>query len=239
MITALILGLIAGSFTGVVCYRIPRNKSILFPGSRCDSCMAKIAIYRNIPILSFLLQNGKCHNCGKRIRKIYFVLEILMPSLFLILYLYYGLSLGFFYRAFVFSILIAASLIDIETHIIPDRFYIILIISGFIFSILRDTPESWFLGMAAYGLPVLLLYSASDFIHKEIIGFGDVKLICAVGGFISYSGLKNLLWFYETLYICAGIFSIFLILFRKRTLKCYMAFAPFICLSAFISGVFL
>ena len=126
-----------------------------------------------------------------------------------------------------------------ETRIIPDRFYIILIISRSIFSVLRDTSESWFIGMAAYGLPVLLLYSASDFIHKEIIGFGDVKLICAVGGFISYSGLKNLLWFYETLYICAGIFSIFLILFRKRTLKCYMAFAPFICLSAFISGVFL
>ena len=239
MIAVLILGLIAGSFTGVLCYRIPRNESIIFPGSRCDSCMSKIAFYRNIPVLSFLLQGGKCHHCGKKIKKLYFILEILTPALFLLLYFSYGLSIVFFYKAFVFSILLAVSFIDIETHIIPDRFYIILLITGFIYSVLQNNPENWFLGTASYGLPVFLLYSASDFIKKEIIGFGDVKLVCAVGGFISYSGLKNLLWFYEVLYISAGIFSVFLIFSGKRTLKCYMAFAPFICLSAFISGVFL
>ena len=238
MIAVLILGLIAGSFTGVICYRIPRNESIIFPGSRCDHCKTKIPMFRNIPVFSFLIQDGKCHYCGKRIRTTYFILEILTPSLFLVLYFYYGLSIVFFYKAFIFSILLAASFIDIETHVIPDRFYITILITGFIFSVLHNTPESWFLGAASYGLPVLLLYSASDFMQKEIIGFGDVKLICAAGGFISYSGLKDLLWFYEILYVSAGIFSVFLILFKKRTLKCYMAFAPFICFSAFMCGVF-
>ena len=237
MIAVLILGLIAGSFTGVVCYRIPRNESIIFPGSRCDSCMSKIAFYRNIPVLSFLLQRGKCHSCGVKIRKSYFILEILTPALFLFLYFVYGLSIIFFYKAFVYSVLLAASFIDIETHTIPDRFYNILLVTGFFYSVFYNNPENWFLGAASYGFPVLLLYSASDFLKKEIIGFGDVKLICAVGGFISYSGLKNLLWFYEILYISAGIFSVFLIFSGKRTLKCYMAFAPFICFSAFISGV--
>ena len=116
MIAVLILGLIAGSFTGVVCYRIPRNESIIFPGSRCDSCMSKIAFYQNIPVLSFLLQRGKCHSCGAKIRKLYFILEILTPVLFLFLYFVYGLSIIFFYKAFVYSVLLAASFIDIETH---------------------------------------------------------------------------------------------------------------------------
>ena len=106
MIAVLILGLIAGSFTGVVCYRIPRNESIIFPGSRCDSCMSKIAFYRNIPVLSFLLQRGKCHSCGVKIRKSYFILEILTPALFLFLYFVYGLSIIFFYKAFVYSVLL-------------------------------------------------------------------------------------------------------------------------------------
>lgn len=239
MIAALILGLITGSFTGVICYRIPRNESIIFPGSKCDRCAAKIAFYRNIPVFSFLLQHGKCHRCGIKIKRSYFILEILTPVLFLILYFSHGFSIIFFYKAFVYSILLAASFIDIETHIIPDRFFIILLITGLLYSVLWNNPENWFLGAASYGLPVLLLYSASDFINKEIIGFGDVKLICAAGGFISYSGLKNLLWFYEILYISAGIFSFFLIFFRKRTLKCYVAFAPFICFSVFISEVYL
>lgn len=239
MIAALILGLTAGSFTGVLCHRIPRNESIVFPGSRCDECMTKIAFYRNIPIFSFLLQKGKCHNCGKKIKSLYFILEIITPVLFAVLYIFYGLSFVFFYKAFVFTILLAVSFIDIETHIIPDRCYIILLVTGFIYSVFCADTETWFLGASSYGLPVLLLYSASDFIKKEVIGFGDVKLICAVGGFLSYSGLKNLFWFYEILYISAGIFSIFLIFFRKRTLKCYIAFGPFICFSSFINGVLL
>ena len=168
MIAALILGLITGSFTGVVCYRIPRNESIIFPGSKCDRCAAKIAFYRNIPVFSFLLQHGKCHSCGIKIKRSYFILEILTPVLFLILYFSHGFSIIFFYKAFVYSILLAASFIDIETHIIPDRFFIILLITGFLYSVLRNNPENWFLGAASYGLPVLLLYSASDFINKEI-----------------------------------------------------------------------
>ncbi len=234
MIAALILGLITGSFTGVICYRIPRNQSIIFPASRCDSCMTSIPVYRNIPIISYLLQTGKCPYCGQKINKLHFFLEVLTPVMFLVLYHYYSLNIIFFYKAFIFSALLAASFIDIETHIIPDRFYIILLAVSFLFC---TNPEKWFLGTASYGLPVLMLYFASDFIKKEIIGFGDVKLICAVGGFLSYSGLKNLLLFYEILYISAGLFSIFLIFFRKRTLKSYIPFAPFICFSTFISGV--
>lgn len=141
MITALLLGLAAGSFTGVICYRIPRNESIIFPGSRCDNCKIKINFFHNIPILSFLLQKGKCRNCGKKIKKLYFLLEILIPFLFIFLYFSYGLSIVFFYKALTFTVLIAASFIDIETYVIPDRFYIILLIISFFYSVFQNDTE--------------------------------------------------------------------------------------------------
>ena len=239
MIVVLIMGLITGSFTGVVCHRIPRNESIFLPGSRCDSCLKPIAFCHNIPIVSFLQQKGICCYCGSKINRLYFTLEILTPVLFLILYYYYGLSILFFYKAFIFTVLMAASAVDIETYTIPDRFYIMLLIISFIYSSISNNLESWLLGTASYGFPLLLLYFISGIIQKEIIGFGDIKLMYAVGGVLSYSGVKNLLLFYEILYLSSGFFALFLIFIRKNSLKSYAAFAPFRCFSAFICGVFL
>ena len=239
MITALFLGLAAGSFIGVLSYRIPKNESIIFPGSRCENCMSPIPLYNNIPVISFLIQKGKCRNCGAKIKNLYFILEILTPVLFVILYCFHGFSIVFFYKALSFSVLLAASAVDIETHSIPDEFYITLLFAGFIYSGFWGSPEKWFLGMASYVFPVLLLYFFSDFITKEIIGFGDIKLMSAVGGFLSYSGLRNLLYFYEVLYISAGFFSLILIFFKKRKLESYIAFAPFIFFSVFINELLL
>ena len=63
LLFATVLGLLFGSFLNVCIYRIPREKSIVWPPSSCPNCNARISWYDNIPVLSFLALRGKCRNC--------------------------------------------------------------------------------------------------------------------------------------------------------------------------------
>ena len=81
------LGACLGSFINVVAYRLPRDESLVFPGSHCPHCGRPIAPYDNIPILSWLLLRGRCRRCGKPISARYLLVEALMASLSLALWL--------------------------------------------------------------------------------------------------------------------------------------------------------
>ena len=73
----MISGLCCGSFLNVLIYRLPNNLSIISPRSFCPDCKAFIPFYRNIPIVSFLIQSGKCSNCNNKISIQYPVIEAL------------------------------------------------------------------------------------------------------------------------------------------------------------------
>ena len=62
-----IIGTFVGSFFNVVIYRLPIDESVIRPRSHCPNCKNLIPYYRNIPIISFIIQLGKCANCKKRI----------------------------------------------------------------------------------------------------------------------------------------------------------------------------
>jgi len=142
-----------GSFLNVVIYRLPREKSLVSPGSACPGCDKSIAFYDNIPLLSWLLLGGKCRNCKMRISPRYFFIELLTGSAFLsvfILYFVYPPIRNFnisgtegllafvnggyvFYGVHVLLIasLIAASAIDLELWIIPLSICWFVTIAGF------------------------------------------------------------------------------------------------------------
>ncbi|MFA5291881.1 MAG: prepilin peptidase [Phycisphaerae bacterium] len=127
------LGASVGSFLNVVIYRLPRDLSLVRPGSACPVCKTPIAFYDNIPILSWLLLMGKCRKCKTKITPRYFIIELLTALLFVALYWIYfqtafrkGIG-GFFEGGFslylvhiiMLSCFIAASAIDLELYIIP------------------------------------------------------------------------------------------------------------------------
>ena len=86
-----IWGLLIGSFLNVIIYRLPRNLSIVFPGSFCPHCNSPIPLYRNIPVLSFIIQKGKCHNCKRPISISYPLIEITTGIIwFLFSYITFG-----------------------------------------------------------------------------------------------------------------------------------------------------
>ena len=133
-------GACIGSFLNVVVYRMPREKSLVFPPSACPGCGKRIALYDNIPILSWLLLGGKCRKCKMKISARYPSVELFTALIFMLVFLWYfntghdnfvfkdmcsleAFSAGgwVFYalHMILISALIAASAIDLELWIIP------------------------------------------------------------------------------------------------------------------------
>lgn len=134
------LGGCVGSFLNVVIYRLPRDLSLIYPGSACPKCSKSIGWYDNIPMVSWVVLGGKCRNCGARISGRYFVVELLTGCMFLGVFIFYfGRELGFLERSpiagmpglmeggwlifllhiVLLSGLVAASAIDLELWVIP------------------------------------------------------------------------------------------------------------------------
>ena len=86
------IGASVGSFLNVVIYRLPKDLSIVRPGSACPSCKTPIPFYDNIPILSWLLLMGKCRKCKAKISPRYFIIELLTASIFVAVYVIYFMT---------------------------------------------------------------------------------------------------------------------------------------------------
>ena len=88
-----IVGTVVGSFLNVCIYRIPWEKSVIWPGSRCPMCSNPIAVRDNVPVLGWLALRGECRNCGAPISMRYPLVELLVGLLFLAAY-YVDVVLG-------------------------------------------------------------------------------------------------------------------------------------------------
>ncbi|MDI6450743.1 prepilin peptidase [Anaerobaca lacustris] len=124
-------GCCIGSFLNVVIYRLPREKSLVSPGSACPGCGKPIRFYDNIPLISWLVLRARCRHCGTGISPRYFIVELLTGLVFLGLYLVYfhsAVRLGmqapngwfvYLVHVILLAALIAGSGIDLELWIIP------------------------------------------------------------------------------------------------------------------------
>jgi len=114
-------GLCIGSFLNVCIWRIPRDESIVWPGSHCPACGHPIAPWDNLPLLSWLILNGRCRHCRAPISPRYFLVELLTGALFTALWLVHGVSvLTPVYLLFA-AALVMATFIDLDHLILPDR----------------------------------------------------------------------------------------------------------------------
>ena len=128
-----IYGLLIGSFTNVLIYRLPRNENIAFPSSHCPSCKRKLKWYDNIPLLSYIFLRGKCRYCNEKISIQYPIIEIFNGIIYLILANRFGTNIDFIFYALISSVLLVIALIDIREMIIPDS----LVISILLLSVLH------------------------------------------------------------------------------------------------------
>ncbi len=198
-----IFGAIVGSFLNVCIYRIPTEKSIVSPSSRC-ACGSPIAWYDNIPILSWFVLRGRARCCGRPFSIRYPFVEFLTGVLFLLCWIYFPPAKALCGWVFV-SILVSSTFIDLDHMIIPDRFTIGAAVAGLILSffipslhgqggdmILVDNLRSFILssiGLMIGSATVLWIALISEIIlRKETMGFGDVKFMGAIGAFTGWEG---------------------------------------------------
>ena len=209
---AFVMGAFIASFMNVCIWRIPRNESVVSPPSHCPNCNAPIRWYQNIPILSWCCLRGKCANCHKPISVRYPIVELLGGILFLMAYFQWGIPFFFrgdvaLYGLqplrslwavpvfwVVFAGLILGSFVDLAEQWIPDRVTIGGMILGVPLSVLVPELQGeqmrlhalyWSLGGLFFGFGFLWLvgFVFSKIVKKDALGFGDVKLIGAVGAF--------------------------------------------------------
>lgn len=205
------IGACIASFLNVCIWRLPRNESVVRPASHCPNCNAAIRWYQNIPVLSYVALRGKCANCRKPISMRYTIVELLGGILFLSAYLQWAMPAAFcdmpiagmrplFGLAcvpvywLVFSGLILGSFIDLEHFYLPDRVTIGGMLLGVPASVLLPELQMektwldalcWSVGGLAFGFLFFWGMGAlfSKILKKDALGFGDVKLMGAVGAF--------------------------------------------------------
>ena len=116
-----VLGLAFGSFLNVCICRLPLGLSVVTPRSACPKCKQPIALYDNMPVLSWMILRGRCRHCKAPISPRYWMIELLTGVLFLACYWYFGLTLSTLkYCAFGF-LLLGLIFTDAETKLLPKK----------------------------------------------------------------------------------------------------------------------
>ena len=175
-------GAIGGSFLNVVIYRLPQRLSLFQPRSHCTHCKAKIPFYRNIPLVSFILQRGKCKKCNGQISPQYPLVELITGVVWSWCFLNLEGTEAVL-TVLLFSTLITIAWIDGSTMNIPLNLILFALgveIVGFLLGniSLREALGGAFVGVICLGLIMLLTFLLTK---RQGMGFGDLQLGLVLG----------------------------------------------------------
>lgn len=180
-----VLGLVMGSFFMVVGSRVPKNESIIKPRSHCDSCGHILKWYELIPVLSYVLQFGKCSNCHTKLSVMYPLIELFNGFLYSLSYALYGFSYEMIAFITISSILILVFVSDFKYMIILDE---PLIIGSLLILLLKlyyfgfDTfTRSIYSGLIMFIFMLVVKITGDKVFKRESLGGGDVKLVTFFG----------------------------------------------------------
>ena len=236
------IGAILGSFYLVVGTRLPLKENILTGRSRCDYCKKPLKWYELIPIISFVIQLGKCNNCGKKISIDHLIIELISGALFTFGYIYYGLSIQLFIFLAGVSVAIIIFVSDFKYMYILDSPLVIgsilIIILRYLELGLKMTLMSIVYGLMLFGVMLLIKFIGDKIYKRESLGGGDIKLCFLIGLTLGlpYVGFR--------LSLIALIFSAFLAIpYALASLylnkKNELPYGPFLISSMIIVYVFI
>ena len=250
-----IFGTLVGSFLNVVILRLPlileqtwKEEAALIldqvlkaeppitlwgPRSACPSCSSTIRAYDNVPIISFLLLQGRCRDCSHRISLRYPLIELFTGLVTLGLLMVLGWS-ATFAAALVLSYgLIALTFVDFDHQILPDQITLPGIWIGLLLNlngIFCSLEESVIGAMAGY-LSLWIVYQGFKLATgKEGMGFGDFKLLAALGAWFGWTALPGIVLISSAIGAIIGITLIALGRPREEAI----AFGPYLALAGFI-----
>jgi len=180
-----IIGACLGSFYLVIGKRLPKGENAINARSKCDHCNHILSWWQLLPVVSYIFLRGKCHYCHKRINFLHFLMEITCGGLFVLAYLYFGVSYEMYMMMIVSSLMLIIFVSDFSYYIILDSPLVI----G---SILVILCKLYYLGMSSLGSALLsgaALFLSMYFVKfigdimfkRESLGGGDIKFAFVMG----------------------------------------------------------
>lgn len=180
-----ILGTILGSFYHVLATRLPKGEDVIKKRSHCDSCNCVLKWYNLIPIVSFLVQRGKCQVCGNKITKLHFITELSTGLIFMILSVVYPIGYEFFVSLIIASLLIIIFISDFLYMIILDSPLVVGSILVLILKLIYNSVSDVYLSILAGIILFLVMFFiekiGSVILKKDSLGGGDIKLSFVIG----------------------------------------------------------
>ena len=248
-ICALILGLCLGSFINVVIYRLPimqgyapdhiniqnckQTLSLMQPASFCPQCRLSLRWWMNLPLLSYIILRGRCHFCHTKISYLYPVVEIATTVLFLALAYNYHDAMHLISYSILLISLLALSIIDLKTMILPDILTIPLMWLGLIANLYGDLSGSLLLSVTGAIIGYLFLATIywlfKLFTKKDGLGFGDFKLMAAIGAWLGNQYIIPVALISSSFAILYAVVNFLLL---KKNMREAIPFGPFLSLAA-------
>jgi leader peptidase (prepilin peptidase) / N-methyltransferase len=180
-------GLLVGSFANVCIYRMPQEKSVVFPGSHCTSCQTPIRLFDNIPILSYLILGGKCRHCKAGISWIYPFIELITALLLTAGFFQFGWSWKFAIFFILGPTLVIITAIDIEHRIIPNLITLPGMLFGLAGGIYLEGLWPSVIGFISGAGLFLFIGEVYYRLRGEVgMGMGDVKYIAGAGALLGW-----------------------------------------------------
>lgn len=230
-----IIGLVFGSFYLVVATRMPNEESLVFSRSHCDNCSHVLAWYELIPVISYLIQKGRCRKCGSKITILAPLVEIITAACFSLSFYLYGFDYKFYALVVLLSLVIIVFISDFKYYIINDvplfTTITLIIILKVIFFGFEVLPKTLIAGLVLFLIFLGIKFFGDKAFKKESLGGGDVKLAILIGVTL---GIKLGL----TAFILSAFIALPYALFASvKSDKAIVPFGPFLMTS--IIAVFL
>lgn len=260
-LTIAVLGLTVGSFLNVVIYRLPvimerefkeaylshfhpeqmqqaekqPRFNLAVPGSTCPKCGHHIKAWENIPVISWLWLKAKCSQCQTAISIRYPAVEFATAALSLLIAFHFGITLQTAAALILLWSLIALTFIDIDKMLLPDQITLPLMWLGLLLSLTNVfvTPLDAILGAALGYLSLWSLYWAFKLLTgKEGMGYGDFKLLAALGAWTGYGHLPVIIIMSS---FVGAILGIAMIMFNGKKQGQAIPFGPYLAIAGLIT----
>jgi leader peptidase (prepilin peptidase)/N-methyltransferase len=257
---AAFLGLCVGSFLNVVIHRLPKMLergwqaqcaelrgetpdpgpayNLVVPRSACPACGAPITALQNVPVVSWLMLRGQCAGCKAPISPRYPVVEVLGGLLAACAVWRFGVTPQGIAACVLLWSLLALTMIDFDTQLLPDSITLPLLWAGLIANLwhtFASLPDAVIGAVAGY-LSLWTIYWLFKLIRgKEGMGYGDFKLLAALGAWLGWQLLPVIVLLSSV--VGAGI-GISLIVFKGRDHSVPLAFGPYLAIAGAIALFF-
>jgi len=251
-------GLCIGSFLNVVIHRLPKmlerdwraqcaelegheapaegeRYNLIVPRSRCPGCAKPIAAIENVPVFSWLALRGRCSGCGMRISPRYPVIELAAGAAAALAAWRFGFTPAAFGAMLFVWTLLAAAVIDLDTQLLPDDLTLPLLWTGLAFNLFGTfvTLKSAVVGAMVGYLALWLVYWAFKLATgKEGMGYGDFKLLGALGAWLGWSALPLIILLSS---VVGALTGLGMMLFARHARGTPIPFGPFLAAAGVIA----